>query len=351
MKKIKLEFGKEMKAFIGVSDADGSNYTERPMHSFTRNFLEYFAYATSYSDKRKILDYRGRPISVSDIPNFSMVHHKDDPFQLIIIGTGGPIRSAEMTAMGNPLKAGMVDVVGPGISSVVTQTEDEYKVIFEKSFKNTSGSPQQISEIGLSYVLDNVDGYVLFSHDKLDPEIMLNAGETKRFYISFGFPKALNPNYPILVERLFACDSGTRNCVSINDSDVTVRIGGDKYPHLFEIGGLNHYADHSVSSLIVGKGDSPSYAVIPTDGLVGLADSPYTSVHQDGKVTYFDVVRIMKNTSDTPVSVLESGLLLGFKNESLMFAHKVVDPPIAVEPDEIVEFSLRIQTTFGEEEG
>jgi hypothetical protein len=160
------------------------------MHSFTKNFLEnvrkmFFSSACSSTDTNsrlvtsstgvippinaqyRYLFYGGYNTSASALPS--------NAYHGIILGTGSPVRSADMIALGAPLNSSYLEYVNPPGYQVETSSHNTVSggnITLYKSYKNITADTISVTEIGFTHYYSS-NSYILFSHDTYSTPVTL----------------------------------------------------------------------------------------------------------------------------------------------------------------------------------
>lgn len=103
-----MSFGKDFSAELIIEDEYGKEECRRPMHSFTKNFLEnirrmlFCSVSSTTQNLRNVADSEGNLIPINATYNRLFYEPTGHTGSLhgIILGVGSPDRSIDMIAMG-----------------------------------------------------------------------------------------------------------------------------------------------------------------------------------------------------------------------------------------------------------
>lgn len=353
-------FGKHFTADLIVSDIDGNVEFERPMHSFTNNFLQHlrksiFSSATSSAqDTRVITDAEGNiiPINATYDRLLFQSTNQENPYHGIILGTGNPVRSPDMLAMGSALGTDSIEyVVAGGYSVTPTFAQSTGgTIIISKAYKNISGAKLDITEIGLSHYHQST--YALFSHDIYNPSVELLANQTKRFSIRINIPAGLHRNFYTMLAVLFnghtdaswsiTSLSNTPRPVLNNNYGLNIQIVNTKYS-------FQDISSYSILGLKLGSSSTAGSPAMLTSVCTNAQNTSIPDVQQSGNTTYLQFVNTFINEdSANSVDVNQIGIVVGRVNSthSLLAIRYVLPQTLTVSPLQQIEVHFKIKTVF-----
>lgn len=354
-------FGKHFTADLIVSDIDGNVEFERPMHSFTNNFLQHlrksiFSLATSTIEATRLVkNAEGTIIPITETYDRLLFQstNQDNPYHGIILGTGNPVRSPDMLAIGNAIGADSIEYVPAGGYSVTPTFAQQTggTIIISKAYKNISGATLDITEIGLSHYYQTT--YALFSHDIYDPAVELLVNQTKRFSIRINIAPGLHKNFYTMLAVLLNGHTATsgwniKTLVNANKPIYNRNYGLSIYYSNAHYSFYSIY-DYPILGLKLGSSSTAGSPYNLTSVCTNAQNTSIPDVQQSGNATYLQFANtFMNEDSANSVDVNQIGIVVGRQHSYIacLGIRYVLPQTLTVAPLQQIEVHFKLKTLF-----
>jgi len=174
---------------IVISDPDGSNEQVFPMNSLLKNFccwynqtITYIANTIYYGKDSNNANVTFAPANTTRVYDSTNTTYRYHAYNGIMIGTGTPVKTADMYAMGTPITNTTITRAAPVVSVVEDNTAGAEKtyVTIARNITNASGGTINVTELGLTFYASSTT-YVMLIYDQLT--YSFTNGSTKSFQI------------------------------------------------------------------------------------------------------------------------------------------------------------------------